>query len=127
MTSKSSVYAFVGWLASMFLYACFLLWVFSTDNFLHSIGISYYPSRYYAIAIPSYCIVVYILSGIFYVGLNMINTHDPSSILTISDEYSKSVSCHFSRCSDVDGIVDFGDIHPMSISLSLLEDNDFKS
>lgn len=51
-------------------------------------------------------------------------TNDPDSRCTITDEYSRPVKGNFYKCSTLDGIVDFGDIDPMAVSLSFLEDVD---
>ena len=74
---SSSVYSFVAWTATILMYVCFLLWALLPKWMLHSVGVTYYPSRYYALALPSYALVLYILLGAGYVGLNLLNTLDP--------------------------------------------------
>ncbi len=80
-----SEYAFVAWIGSILTYVVFLLWAFAPQHVLHSIGITYYPSKYYALALPAYVIVVYLLGNMLYVGLNMFSTLDPTSINTLED------------------------------------------
>ena len=87
-------------------------------------GITYYPSSYYALAVPCYIMVSYLLLTTAYIGYNMIMTNDPSSKFSIHDDYSYPAAANFNKCSTIAGIVDFGDIDPMSISLSLLDDVD---
>jgi phosphatidylinositol N-acetylglucosaminyltransferase subunit P len=44
--SERSVYAFVGWITSIFMYICFIIWAFVPDSYLISVGIEYYPPKY---------------------------------------------------------------------------------
>jgi len=36
---NASVYSFVGWLSSIFVYICFLMWAYLPEELLHLIGI----------------------------------------------------------------------------------------
>lgn len=83
--SSSSTYSFIAWVATYFLYIIFVVWSLLPSHFLHSFGVTYYPSKYYAIAIPSYLLVFIILIGIAYIGLNMMTTEPPESFLTFRD------------------------------------------
>ena len=120
---NTAVYAFIGWIGSILIYVSFLLWAFAPESFLHSIGITYYPSRYYAIALPAYFLVMYILLGLSYMGYNMLNTHDSTSLSTVSDVYTLDAPNEFLKCSLKEGIPNFGDIHPKYISLNLIKKN----
>ena len=118
-----AVYSFVAWLATIFAYACFLAWAFLPQHVLHSIGITYYPSRYYAIALPAYFIVVYLLLGVAYIGYNMTNTLEPDDLGTIRDKSGsgnsntvRSASQYYTKCGVKEGIPDFGDIDAVLIS-----------
>ena len=127
-----AVYSFVGIISSILCYLGFLIWAFSSDDFLHSLGITYFPDRYYAVALPVYFLCTYFLVSVIAMGYNMMNTHDPELMVTISDEQS----IYFNRgnslananngfpsfivCSPSDGIPNIGDIHPMHISLATL-------
>ena len=83
--SSKSILSFVGWAASIFVYLCFVAWALLPAKTLHYIGVTYYPSRYYAIALPAYVLVIYVLSGVAYIGVNMLNTHDPEDMATVKD------------------------------------------
>lgn len=124
MSINTSVYAFVAWIASILAYIVFLCWIFIDNSTLESFGITYYPSKFNAISIPSYCIVVYLLISVFYMGYNMSNTHSPKSFYTIMDEYSINASNEFIKCDAIEGIPDIGDIHPSVISFSLVNEED---
>ncbi len=116
------MYSFVGWIASIFMYVCFIAWAFLPENILHSLGITYYPSRYYAVALPAYMIVLYLLTGLAYIGLNMMNTLDPDDMETIRDRIpnqTRQAPLSFVKCGMKEGIPDFGDIDVTQISTVL--------
>ena len=131
ISSSASMYSFVGWIASMAVYVCYVAWAVLPEETLHFLGITYYPSRYYAIAIPAYFLVVYILVGIGYIGLNMMTTADPEDIATISIPPSLSntnkpnqfttgqAPLTFIKCGIREGIPEIGDIDPLQISTVL--------
>jgi hypothetical protein len=98
---------------------------------LHAIGVTYYPSRYYAIALPAYVIVAYLFSGVIYVGLNLLNTHDPEELATMRDVgpaagVALKAPLSFIRCGavgvkDGSGIPEIGDIDPILVSTALVK------
>jgi hypothetical protein len=126
--SKSTL-SFVGWTASIFVYVCFAAWALLPERTLHGLGITYYPSRYYAVALPAYVLVVYLLSGIVYIGLNLLNTCDPEEIATMRDVRplagaTLSAPLTFVKCGsigtkDYSGIPEIGDIDPVQLSVIL--------
>ncbi|XP_027343758.1 phosphatidylinositol N-acetylglucosaminyltransferase subunit P isoform X2 [Abrus precatorius] len=75
----SEVYGFVGSITT----------VVATESWLQSVGISYYPSRYWALAVPTYVMVTIVLMLGFYIGLNFISTPSPASLNTVFDEFSR--------------------------------------
>ncbi|KAM0719330.1 hypothetical protein Q7P37_005235 [Cladosporium fusiforme] len=64
-------YGFTLYLVSSLVFVVYLLWSFLPSPFLHSLGIYYYPNRWWALAIPAWTVmfVVYI-----YVALASYNT-----------------------------------------------------
>ena len=53
------VYGFLGWITSSTFYVVFLVWAFTPDFILQWYGITYYPSKYWAIALPTWlCVTV---------------------------------------------------------------------
>lgn len=125
-TSKSTL-SFVAWTASIFVYLCFAAWAILPGKTLHALGVTYYPSRYYAIALPAYVLVVYVLSGIVYIGLNLLSTKEPEDIATIRDDHTSvatlSAPLTFIKCGGTatkdNGIPDIGDIDPVLVSTVL--------
>lgn len=53
------VYGFLGWVTSSVAYVMFVLWAFTPDRVLENHAITYYPSKYWAIALPTWvCVTV---------------------------------------------------------------------
>jgi len=88
----SEVYGFVGSISVVVATVIFLVWAYVPDPWLHAIGIFYYPSRYWALAVPTYVMVTIVLAIGFYIGLNFMVTPPPTSLNTIFDEYSREPS-----------------------------------
>eukprot|EP00919_Chromeraceae_sp_WS-2016_P012863 GHVR01030122.1.p1 GENE.GHVR01030122.1~~GHVR01030122.1.p1 ORF type:complete len:121 (-),score=9.28 GHVR01030122.1:260-622(-) len=86
MSVSTEVYGFVFWILSFILYGLYLIWAFVPDDVLHGIGISYYPSKYWALAIPTYFCFLLLMTVVVYNGLNFLNTKPLHSldILTLS-------------------------------------------
>ncbi|KDP46535.1 hypothetical protein JCGZ_08507 [Jatropha curcas] len=85
----SEVYGFVGSITTIVATVIFLIWAYVPEPCLHSIGIFYYPNRYWALAIPTYAMVTVVLTLMFYIGLNFFSTPPATSISTIYDEFSR--------------------------------------
>ncbi|XP_021898101.1 phosphatidylinositol N-acetylglucosaminyltransferase subunit P isoform X2 [Carica papaya] len=85
----SEVYGFVGSITTVVATVIFLVWAYVPEHLLHSVGIFYYPSRYWALAVPTYGMVTVILALVFYVGLSFMSTPPPTSINTFLDEFSR--------------------------------------
>ncbi|KAL8108761.1 phosphatidylinositol N-acetylglucosaminyltransferase subunit P-like isoform X2 [Apium graveolens] len=86
----SEVYGFVGSITTVVALVVFLVWAYVPEYWLHTVGIYYYPSRYWAIAAPTYAMVTLVLVIGFYIGINFMVTPPPTSFNTIFDEYSRN-------------------------------------
>ncbi|KAK6117760.1 hypothetical protein DH2020_048489 [Rehmannia glutinosa] len=58
----SEVYGFVGFITTLAATVIFITWAYVPDNWLHSIGIYYYPSRYWALSVPTHVMVIIVLA-----------------------------------------------------------------
>uniref|UniRef100_A0A0E0NYQ3 PIG-P domain-containing protein n=2 Tax=Oryza rufipogon TaxID=4529 RepID=A0A0E0NYQ3_ORYRU len=85
----SEVYGFVGSITTVIATTVYLVWAYMPERCLRSLGITYYPSRYWALAVPSFVIVATALCMVVYVGFNFLATPPPTSFNTIFDEYSR--------------------------------------
>ena len=101
--NATGVYAFVAWIASMVVFVVFLIWAFSPRSFFHEMGITYYPSRYYALALPAYMIMLVLVVVMSYIGINMMMTLEADDMRTIRDSQSRSSPNVFIKCSTIGG------------------------
>ncbi|KAK9951186.1 hypothetical protein M0R45_006643 [Rubus argutus] len=53
----AEVYGFVGSITTVVAIVIFLVWAYVPESWLHSIGIFYYLSRYWALAVPAYAMM----------------------------------------------------------------------
>lgn len=90
----SEVYGFVGSISTVCAIGVFIVWAYVPERCLHSVGIDYYPSRYWALAVPAFAIVTVISAMGLYLGLNFIATPPPTSLNTMFDEYSREPSIY---------------------------------
>ncbi|KAL6505570.1 hypothetical protein OROHE_022949 [Orobanche hederae] len=67
----------------------FVIWAYVPDEWLHSVGMYYYPSRYWALAVPTYVMVTIVLAIGFYIGMNFMATTPPTSLNVMFDEFSR--------------------------------------
>jgi phosphatidylinositol glycan class P protein len=88
----SEVYGFVGSITTIVATVIFLVWAYVPEPWLHSIGIFYYPSRYWALTVIVYAMVTVVLALGFYLGLNLMSTPLPTSLNTLFDEFSREPS-----------------------------------
>ena len=68
----------------------FLVWAYVPEATLHGLGITYYPDKYWALALPAFFCTAYALSGVAYVGLNMLSTAPLDSLQTLTGEGTRS-------------------------------------
>jgi PIG-P len=70
-------------LFSRCLTVAYLVWAYVPESVLQSAGITYYPSKYWALAVPSYLLFIIPVMITAYIGLNMIDTPPLHSMDTI--------------------------------------------
>ncbi|THH00484.1 hypothetical protein EW026_g2072 [Hermanssonia centrifuga] len=78
-------YGFVAWISTYLLFIFFLLWAILPDEYINSIGVSWYPSREWAVLLPAYSVVVVLLTYFTYFSLALAGTPRFSDISTITD------------------------------------------
>lgn len=87
--NATETYGFIGWVASFLFLGVYLLWSLVPDSLLHELGITYCPSKYWAVALPVYFWVFVLMVQVCYQGLNLLLTKPFSSLYTLEDEYTR--------------------------------------
>eukprot|EP01129_Flabellula_baltica_P004046 TRINITY_DN1380_c0_g1_i1.p2 TRINITY_DN1380_c0_g1~~TRINITY_DN1380_c0_g1_i1.p2 ORF type:complete len:134 (-),score=25.95 TRINITY_DN1380_c0_g1_i1:277-678(-) len=85
--ARKEVYGFVLWILTWIFLILYLIWMLSPDWVFHSIGIYYYPDRYWGVAIPIWVGMAAIFYVTFVFLVNMIITADFDSIDLIEDAF----------------------------------------
>jgi len=91
-SARKEVYGFVGWMASWVGLFTYLGWTFLPDSVLHPLGITYYPDRYWAIAVPMFLLLSWLYSIIVYLAMNLIDTAPIDSFKTITDDHANEIT-----------------------------------
>ncbi|XP_071840107.1 phosphatidylinositol N-acetylglucosaminyltransferase subunit P-like [Apostichopus japonicus] len=90
-TPERAIYGFVLFLFSYAIFGIYLIWAFVPQAWLTAIGLTYWPQKSWAIAIPVYFSVCIFFLYIFYTAYNFTITKPLNSIHTITDKYAKPV------------------------------------
>lgn len=85
---STEVYGLVLWIASYIGLTMYLAWTFLPDSILHALGMYYYPSRYWALALPSVFCAFSLGGMVLYCGLMMRATEPMTSRNLISDSFA---------------------------------------
>ncbi|KAH8551498.1 PIG-P-domain-containing protein [Umbelopsis sp. PMI_123] len=87
-TPTYEYYGFVMYLVSFVALGIYLIWAYVPDEVLHSLGITYYPSRYWALAIPIWIVTLVWFIFISFMSINLMNTAPFDSFTCITDEHA---------------------------------------
>eukprot|EP00944_MAST-04C_sp_MAST-4C-sp1_P013939 g13939.t1 len=118
----TEVYGFVGWMISWFALLIFLLWAFFPEQYWNNVGVTYYPNRYWALAIPAYLIMSYLFLCVIHVGIALMHTPAFSSASLISDEFTREPRDFARLAKSSKSIVGTPEIYdiPLSVTNRLL-------
>ncbi|KAJ2050800.1 hypothetical protein H4S04_002382 [Coemansia sp. S16] len=117
-TPTFEYYGFVVYLVSLTTFAVYLLWAYLPDPVLEAAGITYYPERYWALAMPAWWMSAVAAIFLFNMAANMYHTPLLNSINNITDSQSllpREMNCADKFfCDEVGGIPPIGDL-PISL------------
>ncbi|XP_075211810.1 phosphatidylinositol N-acetylglucosaminyltransferase subunit P-like isoform X1 [Lycorma delicatula] len=88
-TPSRANYGFALYLGSYTAFGIFLIWAFVPDSVLHAMGLTYWPQKYWAIAIPIHLLVTFSLFIFcFYPALNLTLVPPMDDIRILTDKYA---------------------------------------
>ncbi|CAG8579712.1 15488_t:CDS:2, partial [Acaulospora morrowiae] len=114
-TPTYEYYGFALYLLSFIAFVIFLLWAYLPDEALISLGITYYPDRYWALALPVWSFVLVLFIFVAFISINFLNTAPLDSFNTITDDHA-NVGQDLSKLSQItDGFVP--ELHDIPIGI----------
>ena len=82
-------YGFFIYVASIVLYATYLLWMLVPDVLLHRLGIFYYPAKHWAIVVPNFAVVLLVYAYAMVFGIQLMRLPSRNSLSYVVDGYSQ--------------------------------------
>lgn len=84
------IYGFALFILSITCLVLYITWSIIPSSYLTALGLGYFSSKYWAIAIPTtVCSLIGFFATLLYPSINMILTPPPDSISTITDRHSR--------------------------------------
>lgn len=84
---ERGIYGFALFLSSLFCLVAYIVWAFVPDSWLHFVGLTYWPQKYWAIALPTFICVSIVLFEIFMCGYNLINSDAFDSVEIVENDF----------------------------------------
>jgi len=90
MLNSSIIRAFVAWICTHLCYTLFILWAYLPDPVLNDLGVTYFPSKYWAVAMPCHVLVSFAIMYLLYWFYNLMRLPQLRAFQNVMDEYSKA-------------------------------------
>ena len=86
---SAALYGFVAWVAIHICFSIFLMWAYTPDRYLISLGVTYFPDKHWALALPCWSLVSLLSFTCLYATYNAMRRPDLESLSNIVDEYTR--------------------------------------
>ncbi|KAI9464761.1 PIG-P-domain-containing protein [Russula earlei] len=87
------VYGFVAWAVTYLLFVLYFLWAILPDDWIASLGVSWYPNREWALLVPAWTIVTVLLTYFTYFSMAVRGTPPFSDISTYTGQGQYPEGC----------------------------------
>lgn len=78
-------YGFVAWLITLLVYFSYVLWAFLPDWVIRAAGITWYPAREWAVLLPAWSVILFLIAYFVYIALAIYATPVLSRMSTVTD------------------------------------------
>ncbi|XP_066591912.1 phosphatidylinositol N-acetylglucosaminyltransferase subunit P [Prorops nasuta] len=93
-----SAYGYALYIGSNMFFVLYLVWAIVPDSILYELGLTYWPQKYWAIAIPIWTLTALAtFAFIIYPSINLLMTPDIDDIKTITDKYAQPATIPLSE------------------------------
>jgi phosphatidylinositol glycan class P protein len=97
---ERAVYGFALYFGTILLFGVFYAWALIPDSVLNAIGITYYPQKYWSVALFVYILVGFVFFLFVYNFMNLMKMPPLNSVNTVEDEHTHYQSTDEEVCPD---------------------------
>lgn len=111
---SAASFGFAGWMVSFIAWCLYIAWAYLPESVLHRLGVTYYPSKYWAVALPVWFGVAFVTAGVLYMAVNLWATAPLDSFETITDTHARALPKGYDRpgqCPNSEAVPPIGDLN----------------
>ena len=96
-------------------FGAWLAWAYVPDRVLHAWGVTWYPSKYWALALPAWALVALAFAFVAYFFANIMSEAPLDSLSVVTDAHARPLPAQCACCAD-GGVPPFADVPPELVS-----------